>query len=201
MGIGAIRLLTALAAGIIVLPHSASAQEVIYLVRHSDPPSTLNLDEILDETPLSPSGQQRAKMLAERLKDAGITAIYASQAKRTFETAEPLAMARGLEIRVHPYDDTDRACFACYNQTTPRTGCSSLGIGAPFQTFSRCLDIPGKSRSNEVRMTTCSWLSRGGTKLRLSCIFTTEYRSLELNQWDQAINLARLVFVGCPLSV
>ena len=106
MGIGAIRLLIGLAAGILVLPHSVSAQEIIYLVRHSDPPSTLNLDEILDETPLSPSGQQRAKMLAQRLKDAGISAIYASQARRTVETAEPLAKFRELKIRVHPYDDT-----------------------------------------------------------------------------------------------
>ena len=107
MGARAIRFLVGLAAGFLVLPHPVGAQEVIYIVRHSDPPSTLNLDEILDETPLSESGQQRAKMLAERLKDAGVTAIYATQAKRTVETAEPLAKARGLEIRVHSYEDSD----------------------------------------------------------------------------------------------
>ena len=107
MELRAIRLLISLAAGILVLPHSVDAQEAIYLVRHSDPPSTLNLDEILDETPLSESGQQRAKMLAERLKDAGITAIYATQATRTVETAEPLAQALGLEIRIHSYEDSD----------------------------------------------------------------------------------------------
>ena len=45
-------------------------------------------------------------MLAERLKDAGITAIYATQARRTVETAEPLAKALGLEIRVHSYEDS-----------------------------------------------------------------------------------------------
>ncbi len=107
MGVWAIRLLVGLAAGILVLPQSVNAQEVIYIVRHSDPPSTLNLDEILDETPLSESGQQRAKMLAERLKDAGISAVYATQARRTVETSEPLAKARGLEIRVHSYEDSD----------------------------------------------------------------------------------------------
>ena len=64
MGSRVIRFLIGLAAGALLLPHSVSAQEVIYIVRHSDPPSTLNLDEILDETPLSESGQQRAKMLA-----------------------------------------------------------------------------------------------------------------------------------------
>ena len=55
-------------------PLLPGAQEVVFVVRHSDPPATLSLDEILDETPLSDSGQQRAKMLAERLKDAGIPA-------------------------------------------------------------------------------------------------------------------------------
>lgn len=101
------RFLTGFAAGILISLQLASAQEAIFLVRHSDPPSTLNLDEILDETPLSESGQQRARILAERLKDAGVTVIYASQAKRTVETAEPLAKALGLEIAVHSYEDTD----------------------------------------------------------------------------------------------
>ena len=65
----AVGFLIGLAVGILLLPQAVSAQEAIYIVRHSDPPSTLNLDEILDETPLSESGQQRAKMLAERLKE------------------------------------------------------------------------------------------------------------------------------------
>jgi len=38
------------------LHHAGSAHEAIYIVRHSDPPSTLNLDEILDETPLWTGG-------------------------------------------------------------------------------------------------------------------------------------------------
>ena len=86
---------------------SASAQEVIFVVRHSDPPQYLSFDEIQDDTPLSESGQQRAKMLAELLKDAGITAIYGTQALRTVETAGPLAKTLGLEVQVHSYDDTD----------------------------------------------------------------------------------------------
>ena len=107
MGSRAIGFLIGLTVGILLLPHVAGAQEVIYIVRHSDPPSTLNFDEILDETPLSESGQQRAKILAERLKDAGVTAIYATQTKRTVETAEPLAKTLGLEIRINAGEDTD----------------------------------------------------------------------------------------------
>lgn len=107
MGLRAIGATAAFAICILVWQPAVEAQEAIFLVRHSDPPAMLSLDEILDETPLSESGQQRAKILAERLKDAGITAIYASQARRTVETAEPLAKALGLEIRVHSYEDTD----------------------------------------------------------------------------------------------
>ena len=46
-------------------------------------------------------------MLADRLKDAGVTAIYATQATRTVETAKPLAKALGLEIHVHSYEDSE----------------------------------------------------------------------------------------------
>lgn len=107
MTIKATGLLVALAAWMLAWPISVAAQEVIFIVRHSDPPTVLNLDEIKDETPLSESGQQRAKMLAERLKDSGVTAIYATQARRTVETAEPLAKALGVKIQVHSYDDVD----------------------------------------------------------------------------------------------
>jgi broad specificity phosphatase PhoE len=95
------------AAGILATSATGSAQEAIFVVRHSDPPPVLRFDEILDETPLSESGQQRAQMLAGLLEDAGISAIYASQARRTVETAEPLAKALGIPIEVHSYDDVD----------------------------------------------------------------------------------------------
>ena len=91
----------------ITAPTLVSAQQAIFVIRHSDPPATLSFDEIRDETPLSQSGQQRAKALAGRLKDAGITAIFATQAKRTVETAEPLAKHLGVEVRVQSYHDTD----------------------------------------------------------------------------------------------
>lgn len=107
MDLKGIAVLATLVACFLAWPLAVGAQEAIFLVRHSDPPPFLNLDEIKDETPLSESGQQRAKMLAERLKDAGITAIYGTQAQRTVETAEPLAKILGLEIRVHSYEDSD----------------------------------------------------------------------------------------------
>ena len=100
-------IIAAFVTSLLAFPLSSQAQEAIFVVRHSDPPPMLRLDDISDDTPLSESGQQRAAMLAERLKDAGISAIYASQAVRTVQTAEPLAKALGIQIQVHSYDDVD----------------------------------------------------------------------------------------------
>jgi phosphohistidine phosphatase SixA len=54
---------------------------------------------------LSPQGQQRAECLAHALKDAGIKRIYVSDAKRTQQTAEPLARALGIKPVVVPAND------------------------------------------------------------------------------------------------
>ena len=96
-----------LAAGVPIFPFPSYSQDAIVIVRHSDPPPMLRIDEIRDDTPLSESGRQRATMLAGRLKDSGISAIYATEALRTVQTAEPLAKALGIQIRVHPGDDVE----------------------------------------------------------------------------------------------
>ena len=49
---------------------------------------------------LSEAGRARAQSLATTLKDAGITAIFTTQYKRTQQTAEPLAKAIGIQITV-----------------------------------------------------------------------------------------------------
>jgi broad specificity phosphatase PhoE len=72
--------------------HGASfthAQQVVYLMRHAEqgPPPELALTE---------AGHRRAAALAHRLKDARITAIFATDAVRTQETAGPIAKAFGL---------------------------------------------------------------------------------------------------------
>lgn len=47
---------------------------------------------------LSEAGRARAESLARMLKDAGITAIFTTQYKRTKQTAEPLAKVLGLSV-------------------------------------------------------------------------------------------------------
>ena len=46
-----------------------------------------------DDPPLTETGQRRAGALVTVLKDAGLTAIYTSEAQRTNQTAAPLAQA------------------------------------------------------------------------------------------------------------
>ncbi|MBI4193881.1 MAG: histidine phosphatase family protein [Betaproteobacteria bacterium] len=66
----------------------------------------MSIDQIPVDTPLSETGHQRAKELASRLRGAGITAIYATDALRTVQTAEPLAKMLNLQIRQIPRKDT-----------------------------------------------------------------------------------------------
>ena len=78
---------------------AADAQAVAFLVRHAD---RLDWSE---DTRLSEAGEERARRLAGLLKDAGITAIYATEFQRTQKTAEPLA--RMLNIRPMIFNHAD----------------------------------------------------------------------------------------------
>lgn len=95
------------------LPRAVAAQEAIYLVRHAE-----QVQEG-DNPPLTEQGQQRARALAHFLAEARITAVYASEARRTRETAEPLAQALGLAIQRVPRKQTD-ALVARIRQEEPR---------------------------------------------------------------------------------
>ena len=56
---------------------------------------------------LSEAGRARAESLATALKDAKITAIYATKYKRTQQTAAPLAKALGLTVNIVTADAAD----------------------------------------------------------------------------------------------
>ena len=92
----------------LLVPVELFGQEVIYVARHVDIQPLIRMDApILDETPLSESGRKQANTLAERLKDAGITAIYTSKTARTIQTAEPLSKMLGLAINQISRRDID----------------------------------------------------------------------------------------------
>jgi probable phosphomutase (TIGR03848 family) len=57
---------------------------------------------------LNQQGRQQAEKLAQALADASIKAIYSSPLERAVETAEPLARAHRLDVRLRPgLMDTD----------------------------------------------------------------------------------------------
>ena len=83
-----------LLAGLLI--SSAGAQPIIFVVRHAE-----KADKSKD-TDLSKTGFARAKVLAQMLKDAGITSVFATEFKRTRETAAPAAKALGIRVHVRP---------------------------------------------------------------------------------------------------
>ena len=92
----------------VLMAAPAAAQQTIFLVRHA---------ERADRTPrasptmvadpdLSDAGRRRAESLAAAFKDAHIVAIYATEFKRTQQTAAPVAKALGLTVKIVPSKST-----------------------------------------------------------------------------------------------
>lgn len=75
------------------------AQPVVVIVRHAEKAADGN------DPDLSAAGRARAEALARILKDAGITAIFTSEFKRTQETAAPIAKSFGVTAIVVPAKD------------------------------------------------------------------------------------------------
>ena len=97
--------------------------QVLFLVRHAE-----KVDNSRDAA-LSAAGEARARALAQKLGDAGITAIFATQYQRTQKTAAPLAARLKLPVQTHAADDTaglvellrkqDRALVVGHSNTLP----------------------------------------------------------------------------------
>ncbi len=82
------------------------ATTTVIFVRHADTDTTMAQG---GDPPLNARGRARAEMLADFLEDidvvAGVDAIYASKARRTQETAAPLAKRLGIDVAIDdPYD-------------------------------------------------------------------------------------------------
>lgn len=84
-----------------VLVSASAAPSAIFIVRHAEKASNTDKDPDLSE-----AGHARAKSLAQMLKDTNITAIYATEFKRTQQTAAPLAKTLGIELTIVPAKDT-----------------------------------------------------------------------------------------------
>jgi broad specificity phosphatase PhoE len=88
-----------IALSIAVLP-AASAQEVVYLIRHAE-----QAPEGVDP-PLTEAGHQRANAWAVILRDSKIDVIYTSEYCRTNQTGEAIARTLDIPLETVPKNDT-----------------------------------------------------------------------------------------------
>jgi broad specificity phosphatase PhoE len=88
-----------LLSGLFISP--AAAQSTIFIVRHAEKAASGG-----DDPDLSEAGRARAEALANMLKDAGISAIYMTEFKRTQQTAAPLAKMLHLDPTIVPAKDS-----------------------------------------------------------------------------------------------
>jgi broad specificity phosphatase PhoE len=86
----------------VLLLAAPAAAQTIFLVRHAERADAASGGSpmMASDPDLSEAGRARAMSLAAALKDAGITAIFTTEYKRTRQTAEPIARALGIEATV-----------------------------------------------------------------------------------------------------
>lgn len=85
---------------LLLVSPAGAEQPTIFFVRHAEKAATGG-----DDMDISEAGRARAEALVTVLKDAGISAIYATELKRTQQTAAPVAKALKLEPAVIPAKD------------------------------------------------------------------------------------------------
>ena len=99
------RFLTRVIFPALLLSQMALAQQetrIVYLVRHAEAASTA------PDAALTAAGQKRAECLAKTFKDAGIKQIFVSDAKRTQDTAAPLAKELKITPTIIPAKDPNK---------------------------------------------------------------------------------------------
>jgi phosphohistidine phosphatase SixA len=117
---------------------AASAQSTVFVVRHAE-----KSDNDSRDPELSAAGNARAETLAQMLKDAGISRIYATDFKRTQQTAAPLAKMVGLSVTTVPGKEiatlvsrlreaNGNALVVGHSNTIPEL-IKTLGVAAPVK--------------------------------------------------------------------
>jgi broad specificity phosphatase PhoE len=97
-----------LATAVLLAWSSAAATQTIFIVRHAERADSAGGGEVMMKADpgLSEAGRARAESLATTLKDAGVTAIFITEYRRTRDTAAPLAKLLGIEPQQLPAKDT-----------------------------------------------------------------------------------------------
>jgi len=73
----------------------------LIIVRHGLPETVVREDGGAADAPLSSTGHEQARRVADWLQRERIDAVYSSPMRRALQTAEPLARSLEHEIRVH----------------------------------------------------------------------------------------------------
>ena len=101
--------LTVLCVLFLLVPAPTLAQKLVILVRHAERADGGAMSGTAEkDPPLSVAGAARAAKLAAVLADSGITAVFASEFKRTRDTATPVADKLGLVVQTMPADNTSQ---------------------------------------------------------------------------------------------
>lgn len=108
----------------------------VYLVRHAEKTAQA------DDPALTPAGEARARRFAEWMGGRGIQAVYASDYRRTRDTAAPVAQALGVAVETydprqleslasHLRDRGETALVVGHSNTTPQLAALLCGCDAP----------------------------------------------------------------------
>jgi hypothetical protein len=93
-------------------PVEVSEASVVYLVRHAE-----RAEDGTNDPPISEAGQARSDLLAEMLRDAGITHVHTTDFDRTRSTGMPLAESQGLDLEF--YNPGDLRSSLLPSEATP----------------------------------------------------------------------------------
>src|SRR5215470_5385739 len=99
-----IMIVIALVAVVLCMPVAAFAQKLVFVVRHAERADAGM--QAQTDPPLSAAGEARAKKLAAMLADAGVKDIFATELRRTQDTAKPIAMETGVAVEQVASKDT-----------------------------------------------------------------------------------------------
>jgi len=77
--------------------NSAPHPTIVYVVRHAEKSQS---DPAQRDPALSAPGQARSEALVSALRDAPLSAVFATEFKRTQHTVQPTAKAHGLEVTI-----------------------------------------------------------------------------------------------------
>src|SRR5574338_827631 len=84
---------------------AAAAQPTIIVVRHAERSDT-GAGGMTVDPDLSAAGHARAQRLAAILRDVPLTAVFATEFRRTQQTAGPTAKAHGIDVTTMAAKDT-----------------------------------------------------------------------------------------------